>query len=352
MGSLPRAERLALVPVALLAALAGVSNYAPFAATPRVLIATAALVGLAWMVSLGTEQVGFHFGPALTGLIQSTLGNLPELFVVIFALNAGELAVAQTAVVGSVLANALIVLGLVIVVGAWRAPGGVMRFSARLPNDTATLLLVATFIIVLLGISLSAHLPAGHHVEAVSVVGAVGLLVVYLAWLVPHLRRPELPEVVAGAAHIPLRTAVALLVLAGVGSAFVSDWFVASLRPAISTLSLSRPFVGIVVVAIAGNAVEHGAAITLAAKGRNELAISVVKSSVAQVAAFLYPALVLISLLLHTHLTFALAPLYIGALTLTTLAVRQITGDGEATLYEGVALITLYVVLAVVVALN
>ena len=81
------------------------------------------------MVSFGTEQVGERFGPGVTGVMQSTLGNLPELFVVVFALKAGELVVAQTAIVGSVLANALLVLGLVIVVGARRAPDGVMRFS-------------------------------------------------------------------------------------------------------------------------------------------------------------------------------------------------------------------------------
>ena len=92
-------------------------------------------------------------------MLQSTLGNLPELFVVIFALQKGELVVAQTAIIGSILANALLVLGLVIVVGARRAPDGVMRFSKRLPRDTATLLQVTVFIIVLLGLSLAAHDP-------------------------------------------------------------------------------------------------------------------------------------------------------------------------------------------------
>ena len=101
-------------------------------------------------------------------MMQSTLGNLPELFVVIFALQKGELVVAQTAIVGSILANALLVLGLVIIVGARRAPDGIMRFSTRLPRDTATLLQVTVFIIVLLGLSLSAHDPASHHVKSIS----------------------------------------------------------------------------------------------------------------------------------------------------------------------------------------
>jgi calcium/proton exchanger cax len=99
-------------------------------------------------------------------------------------------------------------------------------------------------------------------------------------------------------------------------------------------------------VAIAGNAVENTAGLVLASKGRSELAISVVKNSVAQIAAFLYPLLVLVSLALSTTLTFALAPIYIGALALTALSLEQVTGDGEAATFEGWALVALYVILA------
>src|SRR5206468_10953899 len=109
-------------------------------------------------------------GPAVTGLLQATLGNLPEFFVVFFALNAGQLIVAQTAILGSILVNALLVLGLVIVVGARREDDGVMRFSTRFPNDTATLLLVTTFIILLCGLATSAHDPASHHIKTISIV--------------------------------------------------------------------------------------------------------------------------------------------------------------------------------------
>src|SRR5664280_2998958 len=192
MSALRTPERTALLCIALLTALAGVANYGAWAAVPRFAIATLALAGLAWVVSFATEQLGERFGPAVTGMLQSTLGNLPELFVVIFALQKGELVVAQTAIVGSILANALLVLGLVIVVGARRAPDGVMRFSKRLPRDTATLLQVTVFIIVLLGLSLSAHDPASHHVKTISAVGAVCLLVVYLTWVVPYLRSDRL----------------------------------------------------------------------------------------------------------------------------------------------------------------
>jgi Ca2+:H+ antiporter len=378
-------ERSILLLVAVLTALAGVANYQPWPAVPRFAVATLALAGLAWVVSFATEQLGERFGPGVTGMMQSTLGNLPELFVVIFALQKSELVVAQTAIVGSIFANALLVLGLVIVVGARRAPDGVMRFSKRLPRDTATLLQVTVFIIVLLGLSLGSHDPASHHVKAISIVGAICLLVVYLTWVIPYLRSDSLPGAGdtsndaldsdahrdappvldprsvtsphAGAAadapaesesrgpRLSLALTLVLLLVAGTASAFVSDWFVNGLAPAIVILHISQAFAGLVIVAIAGNAVENTAGLVLAWKGRSDLAISVVKNSVAQIAAFLFPLLVLVSFALTTTLTFALAPVYIGALVLTALVLWQVTGDGEAAEFEGWALVALYVIL-------
>jgi Ca2+:H+ antiporter len=341
-------ERIALLLIALLAAFAGVANYQVWPPVPRFALATFALAGLAWVVSFATEQLGERFGPAVTGMLQSTLGNLPELFVVIFALQKGELLVAQTALVGSIFANALLVLGLVIVVGARRAPDGVMRFSRRLPSDTATLLQATVFIIVLLGLSLGAHDPASHHVKAISIIGALCLLVVYLAWVVPYLRadaQPDAEQQRAGP-RISLTFTLTLLLIAGAAAAFVSEWFINALAPAIAELNLSQAFAGLVIVAIAGNAVENVAGLVLAYKGRSDHAISVVKNSVAQIAALLYPVLVLLSLLLATTLTFALAPVYIGALALTAIVVWQVTGDGEALAFEGLALIALYIILA------
>jgi Ca2+:H+ antiporter len=384
MTALTPLERSTLFLIAVLSALAGAANYQAWPAVPRFALATLALAGLAWVVSFATEQLGERFGPGVTGMMQSTLGNLPELFVVIFALQKGELIVAQTAIIGSILANALLVLGLVIVVGARRSEDGIMRFSRRLPRDTATLLQVTVFIIVLLGLAVASHDPASHHVKAISAIGAVCLLVVYVAWVVPYLRSDVAPgnEVAEGReesladdeAHpvaddearpvtdnearpgagdeaptgprLSLGLTLVLLIVAGTASAFVSDWFVNGLEPAIGVLHISQAFAGLVIVAIAGNAVENTAGLVLAYKRRSDLAISVVKNSVAQIAAFLFPLLVLVSFLLSTTLTFALAPVYIGALALTALALWQVTGDGEAAEFEGWALVALYVILA------
>jgi Ca2+:H+ antiporter len=344
---LTRIELGVVALIGLFSVAAGVAHYGDAEPLVAFGLATVALAGLAWVVSFSTEQVGERLGPAATGVLQSTLGNLPEFFVVIFALSAGKTVVAQTAIVGSILANALFVLGLAIVAGAWVARDNVMRFSSRLPNDAATLLLLSVFIIALSGIALQTHNGASRHLTTVSTVASVCLLVVYAAWVVPYLRQGLGAEANPQAhSRVSISTAVVLLLAAGTASAFVSDWFVAALTPSMDKLGLSEAFAGLVIVALAGNAVENVAGIVLAAKGQSDLAISVVKNSVAQIATFLFPLLVLVSLFFSPSLTYAMPPVLIGALVLTAIAVWQITGDGEAAIFEGLALVALYVVVA------
>jgi Ca2+:H+ antiporter len=337
-------ERLLLGAVAAVVALTATLQFAGGPEVAIFLVAAVALAGVAWVVSFSTEAVGERFGPALTGVLQSTLGNLPELFVVLFALSAGELVVAQYSILGSLFANALLVLGLVILAGSRRA-GGVMRFGRKLPNDTATLLLLAIFIISLLGFSDQAGDRASQHQVEISAIGAVVLLAVYGVWLFFYLRDAEPGE--ATTPRVPLALSVGLLAVAGVAAAFVSDWFVGSLDTAIESLGLSREFTGLVIVGIAGNAVENVVGIVFANKGQNDLAISIVKNSVAQIAVFLFPALVLLSLFFETRLTFVLPTVYIAALFLMAISVWQTTQDGEAAAFEGLALVGFYVILAV-----
>src|SRR3954452_18228146 len=168
LRALTRIERIALAGVVAAFALSGVTRgvngLLPF------FTALIALAGVAWLVSFATELLGEHTGPAVTGFLQSSLGNLPELFVVLFALKAGETEIALTSLIGSVLANALLVLGLAIMVGARNAPDGLMQFRARLPNDTATLLQVAVFGIVL--VALVEHTDAAHHITTISAIAS------------------------------------------------------------------------------------------------------------------------------------------------------------------------------------
>jgi Ca2+:H+ antiporter len=335
----------------VLTVLAGITRYVTSVGhIVAFVVAGLALAGVAWIVSFSTEHVGERFGTAATGMMQSTLGNLPEFFVVIFALNAGDKIVAETAILGSILVNALLVLGLVIIVGAQRSEDGIMRFSARLPNDTATMLLTASFIILLVALANGANDSASHHIKTISIISAVAILAAYAVWVRQYLSTEPSRREHEAPPRVPTATSVVLLGLSGLAAAFVSDWFVHALEPTIHSVGISRSFAGLVIVAIAGNAVEHAVGVVLAAKGENELAISVVKNSVAQIAAFLYPLLVLASLLTATTLTFALPPVYTGALLGTAVIVWQITGDGEATSFEGASLIAAFVILATVAA--
>src|ERR1700733_6619073 len=142
-------ERAGVAAIAGLAVLAAVAHYDRWSTLLAFALATLALAGTAWIVSLGTEQVGERLGPAGTGLLQATLGNLPEVFVVIFALRAGEREVAQSAIVGSLFALAMLVLGGVLIVGSLRAHDGIMRFRPNAARDASTLLLVCIFVIVI-----------------------------------------------------------------------------------------------------------------------------------------------------------------------------------------------------------
>jgi Ca2+:H+ antiporter len=337
------------------AATLGVLHYADVDAVVQFVVGIVALALLAWTVGVGTEVVGARFGPAMTGVLQSTLGNLPELFIVIFALRAGEIVVAQTSILGSLLANALLVLGLAIIAGAWRAEDRVMRFQTRLPNDTTMLLMLVVFMIAIISVSVSLGDRASDNAVTISVIGALLILAVYGAWLANYLRAGAGQEPAIAEEHAPplgFGVGIGVLTAAGVAAAFVSEWFVAVIDPAVSELGISKAFTGLVIVAIAGNAVENVVGIQLAWKRRYDLAISVVKNSVAQIAAFLYPALVLISLLFTQRLTFGVPTeglVLVVALVFAALAIWQITGDGAAAPYEGLALVATYAVLATVV---
>src|SRR3954466_10179715 len=193
VSALGRTERIVIAIVAVFTVLAGVAHYGHWPSIVAFVFATIALAGLAHVVSTGVESVGEMLGPGVAGFMQASLGNLPELFLVIFALREGEAIVAQSTVIGSIFSNALLVLGIVIVVGSRKSADGVMRFRHRLPNDTATLLIATTFIIVIVGLSLQTHDPASTHVNTVSTIAAIGLLIVYLFWVVPYIRSGEEP---------------------------------------------------------------------------------------------------------------------------------------------------------------
>src|SRR2546430_2562977 len=333
----------------ILSVLAGMLTVFQANAVLIFVVAAGALALLAALVGQATEQVGERLGSGATGVLQSALGNLPELFVGIFALRAGLIEVVQSAIVGSILGNSLLVLGLAFLVGGLRH--GTQHFSSQAPRMIANLTLLAVAALIIPTLTSGLHTPAAGHEDGLSIACAIILLIVFIASIPVSLQGgPEkLPEEEFTLVNPwPIWFAIVILVGAGVGSAFVSDWFVSALTPAISILHISQAFTGLVIVALAGNAVENVVGIQFAARNQSDFAISVILNSSLQVALGLTPVLVLLSFIIGgTHLTLVMAPLLVASLALAAILSTVIIYDGESTWLEGMALIGLYAIIAV-----
>ncbi len=318
----------------------------------RFVVAAVALSLLAMNVSSGTEQVGNYLSSGATGVLQAALGNLPELLVCAFSLRAGLIEVVQAALIGSILANSLLVLGVAILVGGIKH--GRMRFDAESPRMIVSLMMVAVAALAFPTLAAELHTPAASHEEALSAACAILLLIMFVASLRFTLGadperslRHAPPKPTAVAEHWPLWLAITVLVVASLGAALVSEWFVSALEPAIHSLGISQAFAGIVIVAIAGNAVENVAGIRLMAKNRPDYAMSVILNSSLLIALVVCPALVLLSFAFGgAAFTLVMPPLLIAALLLTMLTSAIIVNDGETIWLEGIALIGLYCIIA------
>ena len=349
MSMIARNERMILAAAVVATVLSGILHYSQ--AGGVVLTFAVAAIGLATLAAVvgeATDQLGERLSPGATGVLQSAIGNLPELFVGIFALRAGLVAVVQAALIGSILANSLLVLGLAFLVGGLRH--GTQRFASETPRMIATLTLLAVGAMAVPTLAHQLHTPADAHEDALSIACAVVLLIVFIASIPVSLKGgPSVaPSRKEGAADTwPMWLAAGVLALAGIGAAFVSDWFVAALEPAIKILNLSETFTGLVVVAIAGNAVENVVGIQLAAANKPDYAVSVILNSSLQIALALTPALVLLSFVVSdTHFQLVMPPLLIVALGLAAALGAVIVYDGESIWLEGVALIGLYGMIA------
>ena len=312
------------------------------------IVTAATLALLATLVGTGTEQLGSRLGSGATGVLQSALGNLPELFIGIFALRAGLVTVIQSALIGSILGNSLLVLGLAFTVGGLR--NGTQKFDAETPRNIATLTLLAVSALAVPTLASQLHTKAAAHEEALSVGCAVVLLIVFVCSIPFSLRGgPTRVSKQDEEEQWPIGIALAVLLGASVGAAFVSDWFVNALTPATNALHLSEDFTGLVIVALAGNAVENVVGVQLMARNKPDYAISVILNSSLQVALALIPALVLLSFVIGAphHLTLVMPPLLVASLLLAALLGTVVAYDGESIWLEGVALIGLY---AIVVA--
>lgn len=311
------------------------------------LLAATALAQLAMVVGEATDQLGSRMGPGATGVLQSALGNLPELFVCIFSLKAGLVDVVKGALVGSILANSVLVLGLALLFGGLR--NGVQKFAGEAPRMMALLMLIATAAMVMPSLAHELHTPASQHEAPFSAAVCIVLLAIFACSLPFFLKGDKTVTTPPPAGHReswPLGISLGVLALSGIGAAFVSEWFVDALVPATTAMGISEAFSGLVVVAIAGNAIENVVGIQLAIKNKADYAISVIVNSSLQIALVLVPVLVFASFFVGpAAMTLTFPPLLVAALLLSAVITAFIVFDGESIWLEGAALVGLYAIL-------
>lgn len=342
-------EVLLIATAVIVAAITGFATYGGLNSVLLFALAAVSLVLVAMIVGKATEQLGSRMGPAATGVLQSALGNLPELFVCIFALRAGLDTVVKAALVGSILGNSVLVFGMAILFGGLK--NGRQYFHSEPPKMNAVLMILAVAAMAVPTLTYYLHTPAESHLNRLDMVVAIVLLVVFGAYLTFSIKgdksfRPDKnDEENQNTWSLPLT--LGILAASGVGAAFVSDWFVDALTPAMDSLGINEVFSGLIIVAIAGNAIENIVGIQLALKNKSDYAVSVIMNSSLQIALVVYPLLILLSFFLGgAILSFVLSPLLLAALALSVCVSAFIVFDGESIWLEGVALIGLYIIIA------
>ncbi|HEV8516688.1 MAG TPA: calcium/proton exchanger [Candidatus Limnocylindrales bacterium] len=320
---------------------------------PALFVASAAaILGLAYVVGASTERLGALAGPAVGGILNATFGNVAELIIAFFALQAGLLPVVKASLTGSVVGNLLLVLGASIFLGGLRH--GRQRFNAKVAQLDASLLMLAViglYIPAIFAASGPRSTAAPGHLEQ-SVLVSIVLLVLYVLNLVYRFNHPREflgsvhPEGHGGPPW-PVPVAICVLAAAAALLAVLSELLVESIDPFISTFGLTAFFVGIVIIPTIGNLAEHLVAVQLALKDRMDFAMAVSIGSSLQVALFVAPLLVLVGPIVGQPMDLVFAPLEVAAVAAAALIATFIAVDGESNWLEGGVLVGVYTILAV-----
>jgi Ca2+:H+ antiporter len=343
------------IPLAIALDLADASATAIFFTAALGIIPTAALMGLA------TEELAARSGPGIGGLLNVTFGNAPELIIALFALGAGLQEVVKASIIGSILGNILLVLGGAMLVGGIGRDR--QRFSATAANAQSLMLFLAAAAMVMPAIFElveGAGLPSvdaervnyGSTVEHLSIAVALVLVATYVAGLLFSLKthrdifNPPDERSKETAFGWSARRSVLMLAIAGAAVGVMSEVLVGSIAEASQSVGLSEFFIGVVVIAIVGNAAEHWVAVLVAHKDKMNLAVNIAIGSSAQVALFVAPILVLVSFVLGPEpMALVFNGFEVSAVLLAVLIANYVTREGESTWFEGVQLLAVYLIL-------
>jgi Ca2+:H+ antiporter len=307
-------------------------------ATVDFILAAASLIPLAWLIGDATEHAAHHTGPGIGGFLNATFGNAPELIIALFAVGAGKFEVVRGSLSGSVVGNLLLVLGFSLLFGG---RGTLDRESSFVSIGLVMLAVLLFLIPAVPGFTGDEDRRA---IAQLSIIPSAILLVVYIGVTYYTLRRHRelhLGEEPSDAEAWPLSAALAVLGLATVVTALIAEILVSSIDEFAEGAGLSDFFVAAVIVAIVGNAAEHGGAVVVAARGKIKLAVEIALASSAQVAVFLIPAVALLAWLIKP-LALSFRPVELAALAGSALLAFVLLFDGRSSRARGVALIAAY----------
>ncbi len=353
---------LIVIPFAILSRASGQSDVLTF------LLSAIAIIPLASLIGDATEALSFHTGPRIGGLLNATLGNAAELIITIVAIREGLLDLVKASITGSILGNILLVMGAAFLLGGFK--NGIQVFNHRNMGRYSILLILAVIALVIPSVLSSSIGPTTSvKVETLSLGVAVIMILLYAAGLIFGFQAddgPLSPAGIAGASDKKkekvgpksaepepsgqqawtVRTALIVLGISTVGVAYMSELLVATVEPVVASMGVSEFFLGVILIPIIGNVAEHLVAVKAALKNEMDLSVEIAIASSLQVALFVAPLLVFISLLLGNPLQLIFNEFELLALIVGVIIAAFVAQDGESNWLEGAELLAVYVILA------
>ncbi len=331
---------IALAVAAFVADLLGANDTLVF------ILAALGVIPLADLVGEATEELAVYTGPRLGGLLNATLGNAAELIITIFAIRAGLLDLVKASITGSILGNLLLVLGLSILLGGIK--NGIQTFDRRQAQLDGTMVILAVIALVIPSLFSEAIAPDLAAEKAFSEGVAIVMILLYGLGVFYSFRSHQGPlarEAIVHEAKWSIQKSIIVLVAATVGVAIVSEVLVGAVEHVTESLGLTEFFIGIIVIPLVGNVAEHLVAVEVAIKNDMKLSLSVSMGSSLQVALFVAPLLVFISLLFNQTLLLIFTPFELIALFSASLVAALIGLDGESNWLEGAQLLAVYLII-------
>ncbi len=337
---------LALLIFVPIAALGAYLNWPPIY---LFFLSALAIVPLAKYIGEATEELSIYTGPAVGGLLNATFGNATELIIGILALRAGLVEVVKASITGSILGNLLLVLGTAIFFGGLKKKK--QKFNATAAKASGSTLLLTVIALIMPAVFFQTAPNVGSSIiEKLSILVAIFMIIAYGAnlffslWTHKHLYEAE---VGAAEANWSRKKSIIILFIATVAVAWVSEILVGSIEPLVAHFGWTELFIGVIFIAIIGNAAEHASAITMAIKDKMDLALQVSIGSATQIAIFVAPVLVLISLFFAKPMTLIFNLFELAAIIFSVFIVNSIIEDGESNWFEGMQLLVAYAIIAI-----